>query len=322
MDGAGEDVNDGDNDRGDTVFSSSLEPSSPEPSWDLDTNDATTRPASATRPAEDDVSDDPSTSPSEPSSPEALLEKKKSSSRLLVAARPTENDSEAETERLEATPRKSDQATFIARSRTAESTQAPLLEDEDAVAGLGEERRGSNLLAGASGSQPRTRTGIAGRKRKRVSTDSNGTEGFPEQPAAKRSFAGRSGGQDKLVLGATQTKVVGSVEHGDTARPSAQEEVDKDEVYANAVELIVENAAEEKPFKVRKGAKGAKRKTHGLVEVNGHHLNAGIAEDEGNEGEKDTEDAAAPDEDGECPGLRSKRVLMKRHSKQKKSSAR
>ncbi|KAF2498705.1 hypothetical protein BU16DRAFT_524788 [Lophium mytilinum] len=237
-----------------------------------------------------------------------------------------ENDSEAETERLERTPRKlvrTGTNTTIASETIVERTPSklsnallldqdesgppsPLAIVEDGIAkdiadGETDMNSVSLKLAEVVGSSTDSLADMAGKKRKRASDDSSDDELEAEEPARKRSDNGR---EDPLnaeqASNADHSDQADLEEEGDTpeepAVPTAAQQLDIEETIADVAEEAVNELAA--VAKLPKTRKGGKRKGRKPANDSAEEL-ATNAEDgaEHVEGEHDEDDGGVMDEE-------------------------
>ncbi|KAH7123736.1 Sds3-like-domain-containing protein [Dendryphion nanum] len=237
-----------------------------------------------------------------------------------------DNDSEAETERLEETPRKLARTgtnaslaselmyertpSKLAHSRTIEQESSPprsptpsdIIEDADTLTTAVPSDRNLHSLSLLAASEAASLE-LAGKKRKRSSAGSSSVDEAIEEPARKRSSTVP---QDTTVQSNRQGSPNNSVqvdieEELDIAEERiaelAQEEIELEERQADvAVEAISELATVSKLTKPRKGGRRGKRKIDDTGGVNETFANADAPEAEG-DAEHDEDDGAAPDEE-------------------------
>lgn len=240
--------------------------------------------------------------------------------RASTAADLVDMDSEAETERLEATPRKltrtatetslaSEQMygrtpSKLIHSRTVDddesvpaSPDTPTLRVSAAISG----NAGLDALSFLAASEAASLE-IAGKKRKRSSADSSSVDELVDEPARKRSAtlndAALNGRQEELIDNAEQIDVEEELDHAEERISAlAQEEAELEERQADvAAETVNELATVAKLTKPRKGGRRGKRK---LDESGG--IGEAIATTEVQEGEgedNEEEDSSALDEEG------------------------
>jgi hypothetical protein len=239
--------------------------------------------------------------------------------RAPAAADLVDPDSEAETERLETTPRKLTRTmtnTSIDSEKLYERTPSKLMYSKT----IEQDQSPSPELrrdAGGAYSYPNTseiandietlttihKGDFAGQKRKRSNGVNSEADEPTEAPARKRSSQARSpalnGSQEAMVDSSEQVDVEEELDIVD-ARISqlAQEEVELEERQADvAAETVSEMATVAKLTKPRKGGRRGKRK----LDDTGHTSNEAIASTEAHdeaEGDNDDEDSGTRDEEG------------------------
>ncbi|KAJ4296180.1 hypothetical protein N0V90_006224 [Kalmusia sp. IMI 367209] len=240
---------------------------------------------------------------------DASDDQSESTPRPAIASDLGDNDSEAETERLENTPRKLTRTATdpsiaseymynrtpskLAHSKTVEQDESAQF---DAVndPGLGKPIVGNTALHAlslAATSEAATLIDGVGQKRKRPSVEASTPEEQAEEPARKRSETTKGSSQDD-----NRGSVVDSLEQVDAEEELenaeerisqlAQEEIELEERQADiAAEAVNELATVAKHTKPRKGGRRGKRKIEDTS-----HMNDALASIEGHEGEVDGDD--------------------------------
>jgi hypothetical protein len=231
-------------------------------------------------------------------------------------------DSEAETERLEHTPRKLTRTateTSMASEHMYQRTPSKLVhsktidqpdsapptpsittEDvsiEDAVSG----NAALHALSLAASSEAASLADLVGKKRKRPSADDSSPE--EQEPVRKRSSKEKSatlnGDTEVMVNSSAQVDAEEELENAEERISQlAQEEIELEERQADiAAEAVNEMATVAKHTKPRKGGRRGKRKAEDIA-----HLNEAVASIEGQEGEgegdNEEDDSGALDEEG------------------------
>ncbi|KAJ4345359.1 uncharacterized protein N0V89_011489 [Didymosphaeria variabile] len=234
-----------------------------------------------------------------------------------------ENDSEAETERLDNTPQKTTRTAAdsdftyqkspskLVHSKTIDQNEnAPF--DETGDTRLGKPIDGNaalHALSLAASSEAASFTDGMGKKRKRSSEEASTPEEQVDEPARKRSGTAKDSVQHE-----SQSDVVDSSEQVDaeeeleTAEERisqlAQEEIELEERQADiAAEAVTELATVAKHTKPRKGGRRGKRKPEDIS-----HTQDALASIEGPEGEGDGDD----EEDDS--GVVDEEVAKKKHA--------
>jgi hypothetical protein len=233
-------------------------------------------------------------------------------------------DSEAETERLEHTPRKLNRTVTetsltsehmyqrtpskLAQSKTVDQEDSapptPFITTEDvAVEGTVDGNAALHALSLAASSEAASIAEFAGKKRKRPSIEDSPPEEQLDEPARKRSSTAKSNGlnsdREAMVDHSAQIDVDEELELADERISQlAQEEIELEERQAEIVaETVNELATVAKHTKPRKGGRRGKRKVEDTA-----HLNEALASIEGQEGEGDgdneDDDSGALDEEG------------------------
>lgn len=233
-----------------------------------------------------------------------------------------DNDSEAETERLENTPRKLTRTatdTSLASDPVYQRSPSKLahskMVDENGNTHLNaadDARLGKSSIDGnaalhalslAASSEAAGFSEGVGKKRKRPSAELDSPEEQAEEPARKRSGAAKDLVQnehpDDVVDSSEQADVEEELETAEERISQlAQEEIELEERQADiASETVNELAAVAKHTKPRKGGRRGKRKLEDVP-----HVNDALASIEGPEGEGDgddeEDDSGAVDEEG------------------------
>jgi hypothetical protein len=245
-----------------------------------------------------------------------------STPRMPAVTELVDADSEAETERLEKTPRKLKRTATdtsliseplyertpskLVHSRTVDedgslptSPTSPLVIVPSAPAAFSGLDALSQLAASEAASLE-----VAGRKRKRGSADDSSADEAIEEPARKRSGTANenapNGDQQEVVDNAAQDDIDQELDQAqERISALAQEEIELEERQADvAAETVIELATVAKLTKPRKGGRRGKRKlddTSGTVEA---VANVEAHEGDG-EGDNDEEDSGAADEESE-----------------------
>lgn len=245
--------------------------------------------------------------------------------RPAAALDPGDNDSEAETERLENTPRKLTRTATdtslaselvyqrtpskLAHSKTVDENETTKFDAPD-VAKLGKSIDGNaalHALSLAASSEAASFTESAGKKRKRPSVESNTPEGQAEEPAKKRSGSAKDAIQhehgDEVVVSLEQADAEDEIETAEERISQlAHEEIELEERQADiAAEAVNELATVAKHAKPRKVGKRGKRKLDDMS-----HVNEALTSIEGPEGDGDgddeEDDSGAVDEEGTWNG--------------------
>jgi uncharacterized protein YutE (UPF0331/DUF86 family) len=262
------------------------------------------------------------------------------------AAELDDPDSEAETERLEHTPRKLTRTVTetslasehmyqrtpsklhhtktIDQQESAPPTPSITTEDvEDTASG----NAALHALSLAASSEAASIAEMAGKKRKRPSAEGSSPEELAHEPARKRSSREKSaalnGLSEVLVDGSTQVDAEEELENAEERISQlAREEVELEERQADiAAEAVNEMATVAKHTKPRKGGRRGKRKAEDTS-----HLQEAVASIEGHEGEGDGEnedyDNGALDEEGSfSPSATARRSLTVKFAVTKKKHA-
>jgi hypothetical protein len=229
-------------------------------------------------------------------------------------------DSEAETERIEPTPRKLTRTatnTSLASEHMYERTPSKLIhsrtvDEADSVpptpSFVGEDASTGNAALDALSSLAASEAASlenAGKKRKRrrSSADLSSGEELAEEPARKRSStekdASRSGSRVAMVDDAVQVDAEEELDNAqDRLAELAQEEIELEEKQANvAAETVNELATVAKLTKPRKGGRRGKRK---LDDTGGNNeIVASTEPHDEVEGDHEEEDSGALEEEGE-----------------------
>lgn len=230
-----------------------------------------------------------------------------------------EDDSEAETERLEQTPRKLTRTateTSLADDATYTRTPSKLIhsktvdEDDSAPAtpsitaddgAITESVDASNPLHSLSliAASEAASLEHAGKKRKRTSAEDSLVEEQEDGPARKRTTSRTPNG---LAAEGDSTEQVDAEEELDNAEERllqlAHEEIDLEERQANiATETVEELATVAKHIKPRKGGRRGKRKAEDTSYAYGDHLAGADGPDGDGEEENEEENTAGQDEE-------------------------
>lgn len=276
--------------------------------------------ADAPTDAFDDIADNRSSSLSELG--DASDDQSEATPRATPAADLDQDDSEAETERLETTPRKLTRTATdtsllseplytrtpskLIQSRTIEQDDSnpptPSVAGQDAIiddmAGAENPLHSLSLIAASEAASLE----LAGKKRKRTSDRSSPIEeDHEDEPARKRSSTSKTinGQSEGFVDSSEQVDIDEELENAEERLSQlAQEELDLEERQANiAAETVSELATVAKHTKPRKGGRRGKRKAedtnYAYTET---FVGADAHEGEG-EGDGDEEDSAALDEE-------------------------
>ncbi|KAF1951895.1 hypothetical protein CC80DRAFT_495778 [Byssothecium circinans] len=234
-----------------------------------------------------------------------------------TAADLNEDESEAETERLEITPRKLTRTatdTSLPTEQVYQRTPSKLvhsktIDDDDSIPPTPSFVAAGNALTGTAddnaalhalslASEAASMAELAGKKRKRASAEDSTHEEDADEPARKRgSFeedAVLNGSQEGMVDKSEQASVEEELETAEERISQlAQEEVELEERQAEiAVEAVSELATVAKHTKPRKGGRRGKRKVEETIEA--------VASIEAQEGEGDgdgEDDNGAQDEE-------------------------
>jgi hypothetical protein len=227
-----------------------------------------------------------------------------------TAAESIDNDSEAETERLEQTPRKLTRAGTV-NSMTSEHlyertpsklAHSTTLDEDESVPPSPTLMRAPDASAGNAAldtlsflaASEAVSLELAGKKRKRSTAEHSSVDEPNEEPARKRS----GGLQDLAVNGSHEVDVEEELDNAEERLSNlAQEEIELEERQADvASETVAELATVAKITKTRKGRGRAKRKVD--EGVTAETLMA-EAQDVDGDGDDDEEDSAALHEEGE-----------------------
>jgi hypothetical protein len=274
----------------------------------------------------DDHADDRSSSLSELGDA-SDVESEQPTPRPVAAADLNENDSEAETERLEETPRKlmrtatdtslASEALYtrtpsklvhsktIEHDESAPPTPSDMAED-DIMEDVAEPHDPLHALSLAAASEAASLE-FAGKKRKRMSVRGTPIDEHDDEPARKRSASAKASAYNGTAEGVIQSSErVDADEELDHAEERlsqlAREEIDLEERQANlAAEAVSELATVAKHTKPRKGGRRGKRKAEDSSYAYTEALATTETVDGDAEGDNDEEDSAALDEEGEKP---------------------
>ncbi|KAJ4992110.1 hypothetical protein SVAN01_02431 [Stagonosporopsis vannaccii] len=270
----------------------------------------------------DDHADDRSSSLSELGDA-SDVESEQPTPRPSVTADVNENDSEAETERLEQTPRKlirtqtdmslASEALYtrtpskLVHSKTIEHDEsAPpspsdLAEDE-AMEDADDVQDPLHALSLAAASEAASLE-LAGKKRKRMSARGTPIDDHDDEPARKRSASAKvaayNGTAEDVIESSERPDAEEELDHAeDRLDELAREEADLEERRANlATETISELATVAKHSKPRKGGRRGKRKAEDTSYTYNEALATTETIDGEVEGEDNEEDSAALDEE-------------------------
>lgn len=234
-----------------------------------------------------------------------------------------DNDSEAETERLEETPRRMTRTATdaslaseymynrtpskLAHSKTTEQIDSA---EFDAVsdAQLGESINGNDALHAlslAASSEAATLVDGVGKKRKRPSMEIDTPDEQAEEPARKRSGGSLDDNRGTVINSTEPVDVEEELEHAEERISQlAQEEMELEERQADiASEAVNELATVAKHTKPRKGGRRGKRKVEDTASITD-----ALASIEGHDGEVDGDDEeddnGVVDEEGRWTALR------------------
>lgn len=234
-----------------------------------------------------------------------------------------DNDSEAETERLDNTPQKAARTTLeaslaseytyhkspskLAHSKTIDQTEDAHLDVTDGPR-LGRANDGNAALHALSLAASSEAAGFAdgvGRKRKRPSEEVSTPEEQAEEPMRKRSGTAKDSVQHESRRDAVESvEQVDPDDEMETAEERisqlAQEEIELEERQADiAAEAITELAIVAKHTKPRKGGRRGKRKLEEIPNI--HEALASIEGPEG-DGDDEEDDSGAVHEEGKQAG--------------------
>ncbi|PVH98177.1 hypothetical protein DM02DRAFT_494957, partial [Periconia macrospinosa] len=236
--------------------------------------------------------------------------------RPTTAVDANEDESEAETERLEITPRKLTRTatdTSLASEQVYQRTPSKLVhskavDDDDSIpptpsfvpaesAPAKIEAENSALHALSLASEAASLAELSGKKRKRPSPENSSPEEDADEPARKRSGTAKAssvnGSHEAAVDGLEQVDAEEELENAEERISQlAQEEIDLEERQANiAAETVNELATVAKHTKPRKGGRRGKRK---LLEES---LEAIASIEAEGEGDGDDDDSGTMDEE-------------------------
>lgn len=272
----------------------------------------------------DDLADNRSSSLSELG--DASDDQSEPTPRPTTAVDMDEDDSEAETERLENTPRKFTRTgtdtsllsepiytrtpSKLAHTRTIEQDDSapptPSAIADDATIGevADEEAEDDDALDSLSfTAASETASLFMGKKRKRSSAEGSPVDDQEDEPARKRSSVEKSSALDGLAEAAADRQEQQDVdEELDNAEERlsqlAQEEMELEERQANiAVETVNELATVAKHSKPRKGGRRGKRKMDDPSYAYNEALQAAEAHEGDGDGDGDEEEGAVLDEE-------------------------
>lgn len=248
-----------------------------------------------------------------------------------------ENDSEAETERLDNTPRKllrtstnvsmlsetigertpSKLSNTILSHQDGSGPPSPLAMVEHTVLGNVDADMDINSVSIMVGSENESITATSPRKRKRSSPDGMSADELEsDEPARKRSDTGKSdtisADQDHTTNHQEQADLEDEEEDDSNEKlipRSAEEELDIEETAADVAEEAVGELAEvaKIPPKPRKSKRKGKKSDESTEGYNGQIANDEGMEVDANEGDNDDDEGSAHDEEGKS----YKRALRK-----------
>ncbi|KAG9204124.1 hypothetical protein G6514_001761 [Epicoccum nigrum] len=270
----------------------------------------------------DDHADDRSSSLSELGDA-SDVESEQPTPRPVVTADPNDNDSEAETERLEETPRKllrTARDTSLASEAMYARTPSKLIHtktiehdesapptpsdaaDDEIMEDADEAQDPLHALSLAAASEAASLE-LAGKKRKRMSTRGTPIEDHDEEPLRKRSasakIASYNGTMEDVIETSERVHVEDELDHAeDRLDKLAREEADLEERRANiAAETVSELATVAKHTKPRKGGRRGKRKAEDTSYAFSEALPTTETVDGDVDGDDNEEDGAAVDEE-------------------------
>ncbi|KAF2682354.1 hypothetical protein K458DRAFT_419754 [Lentithecium fluviatile CBS 122367] len=239
-------------------------------------------------------------------------------------------DSEAETERLEHTPRKLTRTATetsltsehmyqrtpskLVHSKTIDQEDSapptPSITTEDMTVGDTVDGNAAlHALSLAASSEAASMVDMTGKKRKRPSAEDTSPEEQAEEPVRKRSSTAKTtalnGDQNAMVDGSAQADAEDELENAEERISQlAQEEIELEERQADiAAEAVNEMATVAKHTKPRKGGRRGKRKVEDAA-----HLNEALASIEGQEGEGEG------DHEDDDSGALDEEVAKKKHA--------
>lgn len=271
----------------------------------------------------DDHADDRSSSLSELGDA-SDVESEQPTPRPAATADLNENDSEAETERLEETPRKllrTARDTSLASEAMYARTPSKLIHtktiehdesapptpsdaaDDEIMDDADEAQDPLHALSLAAASEAASLE-LAGKKRKRVSARGTPIEDHDEEPARKRSasakIASYNGTMEDVIETSERVHVEDELDHAeDRLDELAREEADLEERRANiAAETVSELATVAKHTKPRKGGRRGKRKAEDTSYAFSEALATTETVDGDVDGDDNEEDSGAVDEEG------------------------
>lgn len=271
----------------------------------------------------DDHADDRSSSLSELGDA-SDVESEQPTPRPATTADNNENDSEAETERLEETPRKlmrtvtdtslASEALYtrtpsklmhsktIEHDESAPPTPSDLAEDE-IMEDADEAHDPLHALSLAAASEAASLE-LAGKKRKRVSARGTPLEEHDEEPARKRSASAKvatyNGTTEDVIESSERPDAEDELDHAEERLDDIErEQMDLEERQANlAAEAVSELATVAKHTKPRKGGRRGKRKAEDSSYAYTDALATTETVDGDVDGDDNEEDSAALDEEG------------------------
>jgi hypothetical protein len=271
----------------------------------------------------DDHADDRSSSLSELGDA-SDVESEQPTPRPVVTADLNDNDSEAETERLEETPRKllrTARDTSLASEAMYARTPSKLIHtktiehdesapptpsdaaDDEIMEDADEAQDPLHALSLAAASEAASLE-LAGKKRKRMSARGTPIEDHDEEPLRKRSasakIASYNGTMEDVIETSERIHVEDELDHAeDRLDELAREEADLEERRANiAAETVSELATVAKHTKPRKGGRRGKRKAEDTSYAFSEALATTETVDGDVDGDDNEEDGAAVDEEG------------------------
>lgn len=235
-----------------------------------------------------------------------------------------ENDSEAETERLEATPRKltrtatdtSLASDYIYQRTPSKLAHSKTVDQEESVPPtpsvtiegkiLRDNTEGNTALQAlsiAATSEAASLADSSGKKRKRSSAENSSLEEPSDEPARKRSstakVSGLNGSGDGMIDDSEQVDIEEELDNAEERISQlAQEEIELEERQADiAVETVSELVTVAKHTKPRKGGRRGKRKVDDTAHTNEALASIEVHEVDG-DGDNEEDDSGALDEEG------------------------
>lgn len=271
----------------------------------------------------DDHADDRSSSLSELGDA-SDIESEQPTPRPIATADLNENDSEAETERLEETPRKlmrtvtdtslASEALYtrtpskLVHSKTIEHDESgpPTpsdVADDEIMEDADDAQDPLHALSLAAASEAASLE-LAGKKRKRMSARGTPIDDHDDEPARKRSASARiathNGTAEDIIESSERPDAEEELDHAEERLEElAREEADLEERQANiAAETVGELATVAKHTKPRKGGRRGKRKAEDSSYAYNEALASTETVDGDVEGDDHEEDSAALDDEG------------------------